>query len=125
MAGYLLKAFADDYSEQMKLDQSTTRPPKTPDLFDQESELRKEFENQRRAEVEKYLKELSEEEQSAIQNEFLAENKDNIWYQSVSKSKDFEHPMVQNIYFRFVASKHLPKKHHSYEDFKALRAEEN
>lgn len=125
VAGYLLKAFADDYSEQIERGQAKSKQQVAPDLFDQESQLKKDFEEQRRAAVEDYLKQLSEEEQSVIQNEFLAENEDNIRYKSVSKTKDFEHPMIQNIYVRFVASRQLSKKYHSFEDFKvASRSEE-
>lgn len=118
VAGYLLKAFADDYSEQIERGQAASKQEKVPDLFDEENKLKKDFEEQRRGAVEDYLKQLSEEEQSVIQNEFLAENEDNIWYKSVSKTKDFEHPMIQNIYVRFVASRQLPQKYHSFEDFK-------
>ncbi|TXF81558.1 hypothetical protein FUA23_21965 [Neolewinella aurantiaca] len=124
VAGYLLKAFADDYSEQIERGQVQSKQQVAPDLFDQESQLKKDFEEQRRAAVQDYLKKLSEEERSAIQNKFLAENEDNIRYKSVSKSKDFEHPMIQNIYVRFVASRRLPKKYHSFEDFKATASSE-
>lgn len=107
VAGYLLKAFADDYSEQIERNQAKPKLPMNPDHFDQENQLKKNFEEQRRVVVEDYLNQLSQEDQLAIQNKFLSDNEDNIRYKSVSKSKDFRHPMIQNIYTRFVASEHL------------------
>ena len=123
VAGYLMKAFADNYSQQAEdQKQLAAKSIETskPDLFETEARKRKEFEGQRRVAVEEFLSKQDDLKIERLQTSFEAKQSENVWYQSLKASKQFDHPMIQNIYYRYIATTQLAEKWRSYEDFKAL-----
>lgn len=103
VAGYLLQAFADDYSSQQP-----TLPTREEKLeaeqqveLDQEAE-KKRLEQERRVVVEEYIAGLSLEKKEQLREEFLAANTDNLRLQKLQEKNDFEHPAIQAIYLKWV-----------------------
>jgi hypothetical protein len=85
-----------------------------------EDELKKQFEKERRGEVSDYLTRLSDEELKRMEVDFATNKNNDVRYKSLSKTKDFSDPMIQSIFYRYVASEHLSEKWHSFESFRAV-----
>ena len=121
LAGYLLKAFEDDYSQQ----KATILSPQEEqqaiiEAEEQEEDKKKHFEIERKKWVAKYLSVLTQEEEAALIESFLADNTDNLRLKKLQEKNDFSHPAIQAIYNKRVAKNRLPEKRHSFQTFSAL-----
>lgn len=120
VAGYLVQAFADDYSQQKKairLEKKDFPTANSPITSDEKS--KKQFEEQRRVAVRNYLDGLTTDEHLTLESVFTSDKSNDVRYKSISKTRAFCDPMIQSIFYRYVASEYLPEKWHSFESFKA------
>lgn len=111
VAGYLLKAFAEDFSKQQPTLPTLEEERQAAIQAEEEKKTeKKRLEQESRAEAVEYLTNLSKEEQSNLQNRFLTANANNPLLQKILERHEFNHPTIQAMYFRWLSNDKLLKK---------------